>query len=82
MGTRTKSSKMQVVDVRNHLLVVNDGADRVGSLVERAGEFHAHDLAGRHLGSYPTMVQAARAIPTHFGTTGTPAHPQVGRRHD
>jgi hypothetical protein len=53
----------KVADCRNHLLVVNDGADRVGSLVERAGEFHAYDIDGRHLGAFSDLRAAARAIP-------------------
>ena len=55
--------EQKVVDCRNHLLVVNDGADRVGSLVARAGRFEAFDLDGRHLGAFPDLRAAARAIP-------------------
>jgi hypothetical protein len=60
--------EQQVVDTRNHALSVFDGADRVGSLVERAGEFHAYDVDGRHLGAFTDMRAAARAIPPAAGS--------------
>jgi hypothetical protein len=47
---------------RDDALTVYDGADRVGSLVERAGEFHAYDVDGRHLGAFADMRAAVRAI--------------------
>jgi hypothetical protein len=58
-----RRGQQPVVDCRHHLLVVNDGADRVGSLVERAGRFEAFDLAGRSLGTFPDLRAAARPIP-------------------
>jgi hypothetical protein len=53
----------RAVDCRNHVVTVFDGADRVGSLIERAGRFEAFDLAGRRIGSFPTLLAASRAIP-------------------
>jgi hypothetical protein len=64
-----KPSHAKVTDCRNHTLVVNDGAIMVGSLVERAGRFEAFDLAGRHLGSFPDLRTAARAIPPARSTS-------------
>jgi hypothetical protein len=60
----TKEAKRQQVDCRHHVLTVFDGAAvRVGSLVDRAGTFHAYDVAGRHLGAFNDLRAAARAIP-------------------
>jgi hypothetical protein len=58
-----KSKKTRAVDTRDHALVVFDGADRAGSLVERGGKFTAFDPDGRHLGVFPDLRSAARAIP-------------------
>jgi hypothetical protein len=63
MAAARKRELAQVTDCRNHVLVVNDGADRVGSLVERAGRFDAYDLAGHHLGAFNDLRAAARACP-------------------
>ena len=62
-SSKAKSPKTQAADGRNHLLTVFDGAVRVGSLVDRAGTFHAYDINGRCLGAFADMRQAARAIP-------------------
>ena len=59
----TKEAKRQQVDCRNHALTVFDGAVRVGSLVDRAGTFHAYDVEGRHLAAFADLRTAARAIP-------------------
>ena len=59
----SKEAKRQQVDCRNHALTVFDGAVRVGSLVDRAGTFHAYDVEGRHLGAFADMRAATRAIP-------------------
>jgi hypothetical protein len=61
MMNKVKSPRAQVADTRHHTLVV--GADRVGSLVERAGEFHAYDVAGHCVGIFSDMRTASRAIP-------------------
>jgi len=50
-------------DTTKHTIAVFDGADRAGSLVERAGKFEAFDLAGRSLGTFPDLRTAARSIP-------------------
>jgi hypothetical protein len=62
-GARGVKAKSTNVDCRGRVLTVFDGADRVGSLVETGGEFRAFDLDGRCLGSFPTMLRAARALP-------------------
>ncbi len=77
---RKREAHAKVTDTRNHALTVFDGADRVGSLVERAGKFEAFDIEGRHLGTFPDLRAASRAIPaTHFGVTGAPLVPKVCR---
>ena len=58
----SKEAKRQQGDCRNHALTVFDGATMVGSLVDRAGTFHAYDIEGRHLGAFADMRMAARAI--------------------
>jgi hypothetical protein len=63
MIPRRKPKEVSVVDCRNHVLVVNDGADRAGSLVERGGKFEAFDIVGRSLGTFTDLRAAARAIP-------------------
>jgi hypothetical protein len=61
--SKAESPKTQVVDCRNHARTVFEGAVRCGSLVDRAGTFHAYDVAGRHLGAFNDLRAAARAIP-------------------
>jgi hypothetical protein len=58
-----KPKRTSVVDTRNHALVVFDGAVMVGSLVERAGTYHAYDINGRDLGVFSDLRAASRAIP-------------------
>jgi hypothetical protein len=53
----------RLIDCRNHSLTVFDGADRVGSLVERDGCFQAFDLAGVSHGTFDKVAAAARALP-------------------
>jgi hypothetical protein len=67
--------EQQVVDTRNHVLSVFDGAVMAGSLVERAGEFHAYDVDGKYLGAFGDMRQA-RALPHITESTDT----LIGRR--
>ena len=62
-SSKAKSPKTQAVDCRNHVLTVFDGAVRVGSLVDRAGTFHAYDIEGRCLGAFADVRAATRAIP-------------------
>ena len=79
-----KPSHAKVTDCRNHVLVVFDGADRVGSLVERAGGFEAFDLAGRHLGAFADLRAAVRAIPpvASFSRQGKHVHGAVDLQRD
>jgi hypothetical protein len=53
----------KLADYRNHVLTVYDGAEMVGSLVERAGQFHAFDLRGALVGRFADLRAAARALP-------------------
>jgi hypothetical protein len=62
-SVRPNPPRPRAVDCRRHPLTVYDGASMIGSLVERAGKFEAFDLAGQHLGTYPDMRAAVRAIP-------------------
>jgi len=62
-SSKAKSPRTQAVDCRNHVLTVFDGAVMVGSLVDRAGAFHADEFGGRHLGVFNNLRAAARAIP-------------------
>ena len=45
-------------------VAVFDGADRVGSIVERGGRHLAYTNGGRLIGSYASRAEAMRAIPT------------------
>jgi hypothetical protein len=44
-------------------LALTDGALFVGSITERDGKRHAFDIAGHHVGTFQTRIQAARTIP-------------------
>jgi hypothetical protein len=59
-----KAKSPSGVDCRGHALVVYDGQTRCGTLTEGGGEFCAFDLNGVCLGAFPTMLRAARALPT------------------
>jgi hypothetical protein len=61
MPFRRVKTKSPSVDCRGHVLTVFDGADRVGSLVESGGKFHAYDLRGALVGIFAEMLRAARA---------------------
>jgi hypothetical protein len=63
ISLKANPKKAQAVDCRNHVLTVFDGAVRVGSLVDRAGTFHAYDIEGRCLGAFADVRAATRAIP-------------------
>jgi hypothetical protein len=41
---------------------VYDGTQHVGYAIAVANTFAAYDVAGRHLGNYPSQVAAMRAI--------------------
>jgi hypothetical protein len=60
----TKPKRRQAIDCSNHLLTVFDGANRVGSLVERdGGRFEAYDTTGTLIGIFDGMRAAMRALP-------------------
>ena len=59
----TKANERKQVDRRNLAVTIYDGQDRVGSLLERGGTFHAYDVAGHCVGIFSDMRAAARAIP-------------------
>jgi hypothetical protein len=61
---RKRVAKAQVVDCHNHVLTVFDGTTMVGSLVDRAGTFHAYDIEGRYLGAFADVRAASRAMPS------------------
>ena len=42
---------------------VYDGADLVGSIIERDGVHFTFDAGGTLIGKYPTRLAASRAIP-------------------
>jgi hypothetical protein len=50
-------------DTTKHTIAVNDGADLVGTLVERGNAFDAYSADGRFIGTFKTLLAAARAIP-------------------
>jgi hypothetical protein len=43
-------------------LAVCDGQERVGSVIKQAGEFFAFDINDRCLGTFDTLIEAARKI--------------------
>jgi hypothetical protein len=47
----------------DHALAVYDGQHRVGSVVERNGEFLAFDVHNRRVGVFTSQREALRAIP-------------------
>ena len=59
-SSKAKFPRTQAVDCRNHVLTVFDGAVMVGSLVDRAGAFHADEFGGRHLGVFQSARRGAR----------------------
>lgn len=50
-------------DTTKHTIAVNDGAEIVDTLVERAGRYQAFDRDGRLVGEFSDQLQAARALP-------------------
>ena len=48
------------VDTSKHTITVMDGTEVAGTLVERCGEFIAFDIAGKKLGTFKTLIEAAR----------------------
>jgi len=53
------TARRRPVDCSDHRLVVYS----LGSLVERRGVFEAYDVSGDLVGTFPTMIAAARALP-------------------
>jgi len=64
MAARTarKAAKAREAPAASRPLSLCDGRDWLGNIVERDGKFVAFDTAGKTLGTFPTLRQAADAV--------------------
>ena len=62
-GRPTRRNPQAPAASSDHALAVYDGQHRVGSVVERNGEFLAFDNHDRRVGVFTNQSEALRAIP-------------------